>query len=124
MAERQQYSRIFARLAGPIQVGRHQQARQALEDDFLDDVTGPLDAAGDPRIQRTAVIGESADQLKNLGPDLGLAALCILDVAHGADSFCPGIELFLGDPIHPVEETAFSISFLGKQGRGEEQKRP
>ena len=122
MTERDQHSGILAGLAGPVQVGRHEQARQALEDDFLDHVPRPLDAPGDTRIQRTVVGGESSDRRENLRAHLRFAALGILHTAHGVDAFGAGIELLPGDAIHPAKETCFGVRFLAGQGRGEKDE--
>src|SRR5512132_2753181 len=50
VAERQQHARVLPGLAGAVQIGRYKQAWQALKDNFLDYVSGPLEASGHPCI--------------------------------------------------------------------------
>ena len=62
MAGLQKHGGIATRLVGPVKVGGYIEARQTLENYFLDGVVLSLDTTRNSGIQRAIVVGQTADQ--------------------------------------------------------------
>ena len=73
---------IAAGLIGPVNIRGDKEARQALENHFLDGVGLSLDAAGDSWIQRTVVIRQTAQNSEEPFAD---PLLPPFRVGHGAN---------------------------------------
>ncbi len=77
-----------------VQISRYQKTGKAFEDHFFESIGGVFQLAGDARVQRAVVFGQSADQVKDGGAHLTLAPLRggpgLGQVRFGFDSLAAG----------------------------------
>ncbi len=100
----QQHPGITTGLVRPVNIRSDKKARQAFENHFLDRVVPSLDTAGNSWIQRTVVVGQTADKRQKCFADELFPAFRVGDAANFADGIFPLLQLPLSDLIHPPEK--------------------
>ena len=121
MTRREEHGRMRAGGSGQIQIGSDVIVREAFEDDLLERVSWIDQPASDARIERTPVVGQSADQVENLAAHLPLARLGLRLGADRVDRGLALVELPLRSRIHPRQQRTWPL-LLGGQGRREEHE--
>src|SRR5450759_4835585 len=104
MAGLQKHPGIPPRLVGPVEIGGDIEVWQTLENHFLDRIVLTLYTAANSGIQRTAVIGQTADQRQKGLADRLLPALRAVDIVNFGNGVFPPLQLLLRDLVHPPEK--------------------
>ncbi len=112
---------ITARSDGAVEISGDVETRQAFENHFLDDVGFSVNTASNSGIQRTGVIGQTADERQKRFSNQLFPALRVRDAANFGDRVLPPLQLLLGNLVHPSEKRI--LGGLLSNERGEVEKR-
>jgi hypothetical protein len=99
-----QHPRIPSGFVGPVQVAGDMEARQALEEDFLDGVAVARNLSGPAGAERSGVSRKTAQDLQQFPPHELFPPLRPGFVADLGDGAFPPVKLLLGDTVQPEEK--------------------